>query len=103
STKIVDHINKTYSRLRGGAELEESVKKNDEDDSEYASEEVVDMSDANDEAPIIRWVNSLRFQAAKDGASDIHIRPGEKDIIVLYSVDGVLRESTRAPKKFQPS
>ena len=32
------------------------------------------MLDANDEAPIIRWVNALMFQAAKEGASDIHIR-----------------------------
>jgi general secretion pathway protein E len=43
------------------------------------------------------------FQAAKDGASDIHIRPGEKDILVRYRVDGVLREVKRAPKKFQQS
>ncbi|HTR55524.1 MAG TPA: type II secretion system ATPase GspE [Kofleriaceae bacterium] len=102
STKIVDHINKTYSRLRGGAELEESVKKDDED-AEFQSEELVDMLDANDEAPIIRWVNSLMFQAAKEGASDIHIRPGEKEILVRYRIDGVLREVKRAPKKFQAS
>jgi general secretion pathway protein E len=101
--KIVDHINKTYSRLRGGAELEETAKKDDGDDSEFQSEELVDMLDANDEAPIIRWVNSLVFQAAKEGASDIHIRPGEKDIIVRYRIDGVLRETKRAPKKFQAS
>lgn len=103
SVRITDHINKTYSRLRGGAELEDSVKKGDDadDDSEYQSEELVDMLDANDEAPIIRWVNSLMFQAAKDGASDIHIRPGERDILVRYRIDGVLREAKRAPKKFQ--
>lgn len=105
SVRITDHINKTYSRLRGGAELEDSVKKGDDsdDDSEYQSEELVDMLDANDEAPIIRWVNSLMFQAAKEGASDIHIRPGERDIMVRYRIDGVLREAKRAPKKFQPS
>ncbi|MGE5181296.1 MAG: type II secretion system ATPase GspE [Acidobacteriota bacterium] len=103
SQKIIDHINKVYSRLRGGAELEESAKKEDEEDSEYQSEELVDMLDANDEAPIIRWVNSLMFQAAKEGASDIHIRPGEKDIIVRYRIDGVLREAKRAPKKFMQS
>jgi general secretion pathway protein E len=103
AAKIGDHINKTYSRLRGGAELEESAKQDDDEESEYQSEELVDMLDASDEAPIIRWVNSLVFQAAKEGASDIHIRPGEKDIIVRYRVDGVLREAKRAPKKFQPS
>ncbi|HEX4421108.1 MAG TPA: ATPase, T2SS/T4P/T4SS family [Kofleriaceae bacterium] len=100
--KIVDQINKTYSRLRGSHELEEG-KKEDDEEGEFLSEELVDMLDANDEAPIIRWVNSLMFQAAKERASDIHIRPGEKDIIVRYRVDGVLREAKRAPKKFQAS
>jgi general secretion pathway protein E len=69
----------------------------------FNNEELDDLLDANDEAPIINWVNSLMFQAAREGASDIHIRPGEKDIIVRYRVDGVLREAKRAPKKFQPS
>jgi general secretion pathway protein E len=104
AAKIVDQINKTYSRLRGSHELEEGVKKGeDEDDAEFQSEELVDMLDANDEAPIIRWVNSLMFQAAKERASDIHIEPGEKDVVVRYRVDGVLREAKRAPKKFQAS
>ena len=107
ATKITDHINKTYSRLRGSHELEASVKKGDNEESEdefnSQADELVDMLDANDEAPIIRWVNSLMFQAAKDRASDIHIRPGEKDIVVRYRVDGELREAKRAPKKFQPS
>src|SRR3569623_544945 len=103
ASKITDHINKAYSRLRGGGgELEESVKKDDEV-GEDGSEERVDILDANDEAPIIRWVNSLMFQAAKEGASDIHIRPGEKDIIVRYRIDGVLREVKRVPQKFQQS
>jgi len=102
--KITDHINKTYTRLRGTHELEESHKKDDgEEGEDFQSEELVDMLDANDEAPIIRWVNSLMFQAAKEGASDIHIRPGEKDIVVRYRVDGQLREAKRAPKKFQQS
>jgi general secretion pathway protein E len=102
--KIVDQINKTYSRLRSSHELEEGVKKDDdEEEGAYQSEELVDMLDANDEAPIIRWVNSLMFQAAKERASDIHIEPGEKDVVVRYRVDGVLREAKRAPKKFQAS
>jgi general secretion pathway protein E len=104
SAKITDHINKTYTRLRGGAaDLEEGPKKDNEEDSEYQAEELVDILDANDEAPIIRWVNSLMFQAVKERASDIHIEPGERDVIVRYRVDGVLREAKRAPKKFQAS
>jgi general secretion pathway protein E len=104
ATKITDHINKTYSRLRGSHELEEGKKGEEESEDEFGqADELVDMLDANDEAPIIRWVNSLMFQAAKERASDIHIRPGEKDIVVRYRIDGELREAKRAPKKFQPS
>jgi len=103
AARIVDHINKAYPRLRGTHELEVGVKKDDEEEAEFQSEELVDMLDANDEAPIIRWVNSLMFQAAKDRASDIHIEPGEKEVVVRYRVDGVLREAKRAPKKFQAS
>ena len=102
--RIVDSINKVYARVRGGAELETGKDKKDEPEDEFAqAEELVDMLDANDEAPIIRWVNSLMFQAVKDRASDIHIEPGEKDVVVRYRIDGVLREAKRAPKKFQNS
>ena len=60
ATKITDHINKTYSRMRGSHELEASAKKDEnegEDEFGAQAEELVDMLDANDEAPIIRWVN----------------------------------------------
>lgn len=103
-SKILDHINKTYARLRGGAELESTPKKGGEEEEEFGqADELVDMLDANDEAPIIRWVNSLIFQAVKDRASDIHIEPGERDVVVRYRIDGNLREAKRAPKKFQNS
>jgi general secretion pathway protein E len=103
-SKILEHINRTYARLRGGAELEAASRKDGDDDEDFgAAEELVDMLDANDEAPIIRWVNSLIFQAVKDRASDIHIEPGERDVVVRYRVDGNLREAKRAPKKFQNS
>ncbi len=104
--KILENINKAYARLRGGAELEAGAKKDGggaEEEEFGQAEELVDMLDANDEAPIIRWVNSLIFQAVKDRASDIHIEPGERDVVVRYRVDGNLREAKRAPKKFQNS
>ena len=103
-SKIVEHINKVYGRLRQGSELEAGQKKGDEGDDEFGqAEELVDILDLNDEAPIIRWVNSLMFQAVKERASDIHIEPGEKDVLVRYRIDGALREAKRAPRKFQAS
>lgn len=102
-SKIVDLINRAYSRVKQSADLEH--KKGDEGDDEFSgdADELVDILDANDEAPIIRWVNSLMFHAVKDRASDIHIEPGEKDVVVRYRVDGNLRESKRVSRQFLAS
>ena len=54
-----------------------------------------------DDAPIVRFVNLLVTQAIQDRASDIHVEPGEKDLLVRYRIDGVLHEMQRAPKQVQ--
>jgi type IV pilus assembly protein PilB len=54
-----------------------------------------------DDAPIVRFVNLLISQAISDHASDIHIEPGERDVLVRYRIDGVLHEMQRAPKNIQ--
>ncbi|XHS80532.1 type II secretion system ATPase GspE [Burkholderiaceae bacterium UC74_6] len=53
---------------------------------------VEDLLEAADDAPIIRMLNALLTQAAKDGASDIHIEPYERSSSVRFRVDGALRE-----------
>ena len=53
------------------------------------------------EAPIIKLVNNILFQAAKRGASDIHIEPFEKEIEVRYRIDGVLYPVMTPPKRIQ--
>jgi general secretion pathway protein E len=53
---------------------------------------VEDLLEAADDAPIIRMLNALLTQAAKDGASDIHIEPYERSSAVRFRVDGTLRE-----------
>ncbi|CAM4050694.1 type II secretion system ATPase GspE [Kerstersia similis] len=54
--------------------------------------EVEDLLEAHDDAPVIRMINALFTQAARDGASDIHIEPFETHSIVRYRVDGTLRD-----------
>ena len=56
---------------------------------------VEDLLEAADDAPIIRMLNALLTQAAKDGASDIHIEPYERSSSVRFRVDGTLREVVR--------
>ena len=62
------------------------------------TEDIMDM--AND-APIIRLVNTIIKQAVTDRASDIHIEPYEKDLIVRFRIDGILYQMFTPPKKYQ--
>ena len=62
-----------------------------------------DILDSDDEAPVIRWVNSLFLQAMKERASDIHIEPEEKEVLVRYRIDGELYVARRAPRAFMNS
>ena len=53
---------------------------------------IEDLLETSDDAPIIRMLNALLTQAARDGASDIHIEPYERHSSVRFRVDGNLRE-----------
>jgi type IV pilus assembly protein PilB len=56
---------------------------------------------ADQNAPIVRFVNLLISQAIQDRASDIHIEPTESDLRIRFRIDGVLHESQHAPKAAQ--
>jgi len=67
-----------------------------------AEEEEADDLEADDgisDAPLVRLVNSVIFQAAEDGASDIHFEPQEDSLAVRFRIDGVLQEVQRIPKR----
>lgn len=66
-------------------------------------DEPPDLLDDTDEAPIIRLVNSVLFQAVKQRASDIHFEPFEKGLVVRYRIDGVLYPVLTPPKRLQAS
>jgi general secretion pathway protein E len=60
--------------------------------------DIEDLLETEDDAPIIRMINALLTQAARDGASDIHIEPFETYSLVRFRVDGTLRDIVR-PKR----
>src|SRR6266540_3954420 len=64
-------------------------------------EEVDDLEadDGISDAPLVRLVNSIIFEAAEEGASDVHFEPHANALVVRYRVDGVLHEVQRVPKK----
>ncbi len=47
---------------------------------------------AVDDTPIVRFINKVLLDAIKQGASDIHFEPYEKDYRVRFRTDGILRE-----------
>jgi type IV pilus assembly protein PilB len=63
---------------------------------------VSDLASTED-APIVRYVNSLIEQAIQNRASDLHIEPTEGDMRVRFRIDGVLHEVDRVPKAVQSS
>jgi general secretion pathway protein E len=100
---IVDAINRVYDMASGSAsDLMDNLDEERLDLVATELEEPRDLLDADDEAPIIRLVNSLLFQAVKDRASDIHIEPFERDLTVRFRIDGILYDIISPPKRFQP-
>jgi general secretion pathway protein E len=100
---VIDAINRVYDMASGSAsELMDDLDQERLDLVATDLEEPRDLLESDDEAPIIRLVNSLLFQAAKDRASDIHIEPFERSLAVRFRIDGVLYDIITPPKRFQP-
>jgi general secretion pathway protein E len=91
-----DLINTVYSKRAKDVDLERKDEAFDEQDEDI-------LHASAEDAPIIRFVNGLIFNASKEKASDIHIEPGDREIIVRNRVDGVLHEVKRAPRAHHAS
>ncbi|MAF78815.1 MAG: type II secretion system protein GspE [Halobacteriovoraceae bacterium] len=94
--KIQDAINRVYEKA--DRNLVNTLE--DEFDESLDLDGPMDILDAGaDEAPVIRFVNSIIFRAVKENASDIHIEPYEKETIYRFRVNGVMNEILRQPLK----
>jgi type IV pilus assembly protein PilB len=85
-TRCLDHY---YRMDESISQLIEDVAARDD-----GKKEAADIS----EAPMIKLANLIIQQAVRDGASDVHIEPGEKEVSVRYRIDGVLQEIKKLPK-----
>jgi general secretion pathway protein E len=92
SEAIEDAINRVYERKD-----EQSLA---EGKAGEEAEELQDLIDMTDEAPVIRWVNNLFYTAVQQRASDIHIEPSDREVSVRYRVDGNLHLAKTAHKGF---
>lgn len=98
SVRIQDAINKVYEKSTANLSGLDQI-----DDADYDLDDpIVDLLDVGeDDAPVIKLVNSLLFRAVKEKASDIHIEPYEKDMVVRFRMDGILFDVFKPPKKLQ--
>ena len=91
---LAQRISAAYSHSESSAATVVSEVESDADLSRMMQElpAVEDLLESAGDAPIIRMLNALLTQAARDGASDIHIEPYERHSSVRFRVDGALRE-----------
>lgn len=64
-------------------------------------EDIEELNDDQDDAPIVRFVNLLIAQAVQDRASDIHVEPRAENLYVRFRIDGVLHPMRKADKGIQ--
>jgi general secretion pathway protein E len=96
SAKIQEAINRVYEK--NTSNIVDNI--SGEFDESYDLEGPIDILEATeDDAPVIKFVNSLLFRAVKEKASDIHIEPFEKEFVVRFRIDGVLYDIIRQPKR----
>lgn len=96
--KLLDAINRVYEKGTATLEGLDQIEEEDYD----LDEPIIDLLEAaDDDAPVIRLVNTLLSRAVKEKASDIHIEPYEKELMVRFRVDGVLYDVFKPPKKLQ--
>jgi len=101
----VNHVLDQYSGLE--KELVEAIKTADEEQTAGAKQDNRQKNNliesASDNAPAARIVTSLLRRAIRDKASDIHIEPEEKDVLVRFRQDGVLRKTVTLPSDLRSS
>ncbi len=100
--EVLRAINRFYEqRSDTPEEMIQSMDTENSDRLLHELEETEDLLDVSDEAPVIKLVNLILFQAVKERASDIHIEPFQKELKVRYRIDGILYHRFNPPKKYQ--
>lgn len=96
-SRIQDAINRVYEKANRN--IVDSIE-DEEFEENLDLEGPIDILDATaDEAPVIRFVNSVIFRAVKERASDIHIEPYDRETVYRFRINGVMTEILRQPKK----
>lgn len=96
-------IKETIKQYHKGlqTEFKDIVKIQEGEDSGNVAEDGKNLKELAEDLPIVRIVDTLLEYAIFEKASDIHIEPTEKEIVVRYRIDGILRKVMALPKNSQ--
>ncbi|MDF1498093.1 MAG: ATPase, T2SS/T4P/T4SS family [Patescibacteria group bacterium] len=94
-----------FGEMVGNVEINENgeegekliISSGDKEDDKKA-----DLKKAAEDLPVVKIVDTLLKHAILESASDIHIEPEEKDVVIRYRVDGVLHDAMTLPKVIMP-
>jgi type IV pilus assembly protein PilB len=86
--------------VRASTDLDEAAAQIVKDES-TASATTDGLDSVNEDAPVVRYVNSLLERAITSRASDIHLEPSEHDLKIRLRIDGVLHEVDAVPRGIQ--
>jgi type IV pilus assembly protein PilB len=81
--------------------IAEDIESKGESDDTLGQNELRDIREQVDAAPVVKLVNGVLARAADEGASDIHFEPQAKDLLIRFRHDGVLHETMTIPKRLQ--
>ena len=95
-------IEKALKKYYGvGAETLDEMGENDTMELEIASDK--EITEDDQEASVIKFVNQIIWEAFKDRATDIHFEPAEDELRIRYRIDGILHQTPMPPqlKRYQ--
>ena len=95
--QYLDANSKSLDDMMGESEFELNIEGDGDDEGNSDAIEA-----AEDDAPIVKYVNKLLLDAINKGASDIHIEPFEKELRVRMRIDGILHKVATQPIAFAP-
>jgi hypothetical protein len=93
---VADFLSQSLEDLQNEILSGLEVQKDEEDKTD-----VTDLATASEDVPVVRLANNILALAIKKGASDIHIEPQEKGVVLRMRIDGILYVETILSKKIQ--
>ena len=100
----IESAHRSYLPAANVFVIDEIYEDIDEHDFAVIEHEATELSDLEEDAghgPVVKLVNFLIYSAVQEGASDIHIEPGDHSLRVRYRIDGRLYEKIQPPYKMQ--